>query len=302
MTSIAPVSLYLDLERGKVADMEVVARAALAFSAAIKEAAFIIDPSLEIRVELASGTEGSLSLNSILRNLKNAKGETLTLAAIAFIVLSWFSNHALDYAFDKIADAVTGENHQEFTPEQRDELAAIVRQALADGVAKPKVQEVYRALERDPAIKGVGATQEPGARPAIIVPRTEFAERAGHAEPVDQTVSRRVVSEWVHVVLISPVLVEGNRRWKFRSSQGEFGASIKDAGFVESVLKGTTSIRMKAGIEMDIYLETTEEFRNGVWEIVDRSVSGVSNLKEPPAQLDLLSPEGDDDEPADGGG
>ena len=31
------------------------------------EIAFVLDPSLSMRVELVSGTEGSLSLNSLLR-------------------------------------------------------------------------------------------------------------------------------------------------------------------------------------------------------------------------------------------
>ncbi len=74
----APISVYLDLEAGRVADMEVVARAALAFSAAVKDLAYVIDPGLDLRIELQSGTEGSLNLNTILRNLKDHKGEAIT--------------------------------------------------------------------------------------------------------------------------------------------------------------------------------------------------------------------------------
>ena len=64
-----PLSLYLDLEKGATADLEVVSRAALAWSAAIKDLAFILDPSIEIRVEIASGTPGSFSLNSLIRTV-----------------------------------------------------------------------------------------------------------------------------------------------------------------------------------------------------------------------------------------
>ena len=52
-----PISLYLELVPDQKADLEVVARAALAFDAAIKELAYIIDPGMEIKVELESGTE-----------------------------------------------------------------------------------------------------------------------------------------------------------------------------------------------------------------------------------------------------
>jgi hypothetical protein len=77
----------------------------LAFTGAVRELAYVLDPSLDIRVELASGTDGNLSLNSIL---KTADGKDLTLAAIAGIVLFWFGNHLLDWTFDELMDAVSG--------------------------------------------------------------------------------------------------------------------------------------------------------------------------------------------------
>src|ERR1041385_2963429 len=69
MTAL-PISLYIDLERGQKADLEAVARASLAFAATIRDIAFVLDPSVDIRVELASGTESSLSLKPVLRRGK----------------------------------------------------------------------------------------------------------------------------------------------------------------------------------------------------------------------------------------
>jgi hypothetical protein len=66
----APLSLYLDLKPGLKADLEVTARAALAFASAIREVAYVIDPALELRIELESGTDGSLCLNAILRAVR----------------------------------------------------------------------------------------------------------------------------------------------------------------------------------------------------------------------------------------
>ena len=299
--SSVPLSVYLDLEDGQVADLEVVARASLAFAAAVKDVAYIVDPTLDIRIELASGSEGSLSLNSILRNLKDHKGEAITLGAVAFIILNWLGGNLLDYGFDMVMDAITGsdQSEQHFTPEQRQELADIVTKAVEGRVAQEHVQRFYREVERDPAIRGVGATPVLGEKPHVIVPRSEFPARAGRGEPRETTINRRVTTERVRVLLVSPVLLPGNRRWKLRSSQGEFGASIKDADFVARVLSGTTSVRMKTGIEMDVELETTEEFRHGVWEIIDRSVRHVDNLIEPPSQLDLALFESNEDEAGD---
>jgi hypothetical protein len=285
----APLSLYFDLEEGQVADLEVVARSALAFAAAVQEVAYIIDPGLDIRIELESGSPGSLSLNAILRNLRDHKGETITLGAVALIILSWLGNHALDYGFEKLMDGLTGKDAQEhhFTPEQRKELGEIVTGAIDKRLGESQVQRFYGEVERDPAIRGVGGTTDKGARPAIIVPRAEFPARAGRAEPREVTISRRERLEKVRVLLISPVLLPGNRRWKLRSAQSEFGAAIKDQEFINRVLSGTTPVRMKAGIEMDIDLQTVEEFRHGVWEVVERSVTHVNRLIEPPSQADL---------------
>jgi hypothetical protein len=275
----------------------VVARAALAITAAIQDLAYVIDPSLDIRIELASGTEGSLSLNAILRNLKDHKGQSLTLGAVAIVIMSWLGTHALDYGFEKAADLITDADHEAFTPAQHKELTDIVTKAVEGQVAHQHVQRFYREIERDPAIKGVGGSTVPGQRPAVIVHRAEFPERAGRMAPVEQTIHRRSSVERVRVLLISPVLLPGNRRWKLRSAQGEFGAAIKDTEFINRVLTGTTSIRMKAGIEMDVELETAEEFRHGVWEVTERNVTHVDNLIEPPSQGDLGLLEGYGQEP-----
>ena len=64
------LNLYLELEPGQLADLEVVARASISFVEAVREVAYIVDPSVTIRLELESGTEGSLSLNSVIKYIK----------------------------------------------------------------------------------------------------------------------------------------------------------------------------------------------------------------------------------------
>ena len=66
---IEAFSLYIELEPGTKADLETVSNSALAFVSAVRELAYILDPSLDLRVEFVSGTEGSFSLNAWLRSL-----------------------------------------------------------------------------------------------------------------------------------------------------------------------------------------------------------------------------------------
>src|SRR3712207_4195742 len=68
----APISLYVELAPDRRGDLEVISRAAIAWAETIREAAFLTDPFLDVRVELISGTEGSIDLNSEIRRLAGA--------------------------------------------------------------------------------------------------------------------------------------------------------------------------------------------------------------------------------------
>lgn len=92
-----PINLYLDIEPGQVADIEVVARAALAFSKTIKEVVFVLDPSLEIRVEIASGTPGSLSRRE--PSIISAPPSRVTLEEVSLACQSRLAAHRAKCAF-----------------------------------------------------------------------------------------------------------------------------------------------------------------------------------------------------------
>lgn len=287
-----PLSLYLDLEKGATADLEVVSRAALAWSAAIKELAFILDPSLEVRVEIASGTPGSFSLNSLIKAVRKAQNEPVTFRALAIVLALWLGGKVVDHYTDGWIDKLPGGKAEEvaaLSEDQMDQLAEKVVRGLEAKKAKQHVQELYREAERDPVIIGVGVTEKAGERPEVIVPRSEFAFRAGHSQIRTVTVTKRLVPAKMTVTLIKPVLVPGDRKWGLLTPFGELGFKIKDKVFVERVLSGTTSVPMVAGIEMDVETETTEEMQNGVWVPVDRVVTHVSGLRSPPEQGALFS-------------
>ncbi len=296
MSVEAAVSLYLDLEEGQAADMEVVARAALAFSAAIKALALDLAPEAEVRVELLSGTEGSLSLNSKIKGL----GLLVTkerLVNVALGIIAYIALESRDYTVGRVLDHYFGKADAQAESHLSDEDIQRVVEAMQKGSAAPQIRQMFKEVERDPTIKGVGATDQPGQRPSVIVPRSEFYTRAGVA-PQETTITRRTTQERMTVVLVSPVLVEGKRRWKFRGPHGEFGAPVKDADFIHSVLIGTTPVPMVAGIVMDIEVETDEERTDGVWIPGDRRVTRVYDVKPPETveQASLFATLGQDNE------
>lgn len=61
-----PISVYLQLKESKLAEWEVVSKAAIEFIEALKELADLTDPSAKLKVTLQNSEEGSLRFNALL--------------------------------------------------------------------------------------------------------------------------------------------------------------------------------------------------------------------------------------------
>lgn len=271
------VSLYLELQEGRKADLATAARAALAFDAALKEIAFSLDPFASIRVELESGTEGSLSLNSIINAAKLDKAR---LKAIAWGIAAFFVADTSSYTYQKILDRLFSEPeiHQTMTQEEIEKLASAIVRIFESKAAENQVGRIYQELQRDDAVKGVGVSPKHGRRPPEIVPRSEFHKRGRVVEEIEKTGLRSETTVQT-LTLVSPVLVQGSsRKWKFRAGKTEFGAPIKDEKFLARVLSGREPVPMAEGIRMKVLLTVKEERKDGVWQIKDRTVDEVIEI------------------------
>jgi hypothetical protein len=284
------LTLYLDLEPGAKPDLATVARAALAFDATVKEIAFVIDPSLSVRLELKSGTEGSLKLNSLLRAVKD-RADARTLGTIAFVVLGWFASDIRSMITQNmVEDFIRGEETLQLSDEEVSRIAKSVVEALNGKVGKREVEKVYQELQRDERIRGVGVTTNPDKKPRIIVPRAEFDDRSRTGSEEIETLNKRTRTNSEMVTLISPVLLPGGRKWRFSAGQVEFGASVKDEDFLASLLSGRESVAMVAGITMSVTLETKEENVGGVWVVKERNILKVHGTKAVPIQQSFPLP------------
>ena len=61
-----PISVYLKLQEGELADWEVVSKASIELIEALKDLAAFADPSAQLKVTLQNSEEGSLRFNAIL--------------------------------------------------------------------------------------------------------------------------------------------------------------------------------------------------------------------------------------------
>ncbi|MFZ4690712.1 MAG: hypothetical protein ACOYLS_15880, partial [Polymorphobacter sp.] len=267
-------------ESGAVADMEVVARTALAFAATLKEVAFILEPGAEFRVELASGTTGSLTLNALIRAIRTVRGKHPQLIGIVLGMAIALGSDLRSWTVEKAADYLNGPDApataQKMTKAERQALAEDVAKRVTEHVARQQTQQVFKEAERDPAIKGLGVTGKPGKRPEAIVPRAEFAARGGATLTAEIAPQRRATTEIVTVTLIRPVLKDAEQSWKIQiGSLPDFGATMKDHAFLTALAAGQIAIPLRVGVEMQIELETKEEFEGGLWEVKERSILRV---------------------------
>lgn len=278
-----PLRLYYKLADGHTANAEVVARASLAFIAGVKELSYVLDPSLKIQVGIQGHADGSL-WEDLLLLVDKGKAEYrsrptrygLALAALAWI-LAPPADRVRDIAWQPIID--------KYLPEATDadvtEAKRLIGVAESGKVAVREKQQFYREVGRDTGIIGVSANID-RQKPTWIVARNDFPAYSGQAPVIESALDRTTVGP-MRVIILSPVLEVSNRRWKFATAQGEFGASIKDTDFLENIVQGQTSVRMRGGVELDVELETRERLMDGVWTVTERNVIRVLEISEPAA-------------------
>jgi hypothetical protein len=286
----APLSLYLDVEKGALADMAAVAKASLAFTELVREVAYLIDPSLEVRIQLKNGTEGSLSLNAFLRDLKDPVTRRKTLLAVAIAVGSFLALQTASWTWEEGLDALFAED--ELSEQDRREIEEIARRVSKENVARPERQRLFEALSEDPNITGVGATMQHGKRPDTLIPREEFQTRAG-LDGAGEEPDERFREDRLWITLVSPFLADAHRRWKFRIGDEELGVYMEDHVFLERVLQGRTFLPMREGMELDVTIQLHEQHLGGdTWKIAGhQTILQVHGMRAPGMPTLPLLPE-----------
>jgi hypothetical protein len=294
---IQPLSLYIALQPDSRGDLEVISRAAIAWSQAIREAAFIVDPFLEIRVELVSGTEGSINLNSLIRALRGAASDPKKLKALALGIAGYFLAQGGGWVVGKGYDAlwalvvshVGQEAVQTMSEHEKREIEQIVTRIVDAKLPREKAAGVYAELAKDSAVTGVGVSLKPGAKPPFVVPRSEFAERSGVQSVVEEVVDRRTQTDALTLTLLAPVLSDGEYKWKFQLGSTTVWAIMDDPDFKARLQPGSNAApRMVTGIRMNVDMETTQERKGGVWTTTVQRITKVHGMTEPQSQPSWL--------------
>ncbi|TDW63600.1 hypothetical protein EDF57_10571 [Novosphingobium sp. PhB55] len=279
-----PLRLYYRLAPDHTASAEVIARASLAFISGIRELAYVLDPSAQVQIGLQGHTEGSLWEDLVLL-VGKAKAEYQAHPArygLALAALAWIMTPPAERAREIAWQPLLDQYLPEAKNEDVEEAKRLIEIASSGKVAVREKQQFYREIGRDTGIVGVSANIS-RETPDWIVDRSDFQAYSGQA-PIVVTSHDRVAVGPARVIILSPVLeISTTRRWKFATPAGEFGAAIKDRAFLESIVAGQTSVRMRGGVELDVELESRERLVDGVWTVTERNVLRVLDISEPAA-------------------
>lgn len=271
------LTLYFGIKPGRQISVRSAALAALELEAMLKEAAFFVDPSVGLTLTLRDATEGSFRIRSLIRahgSIGSARRAILTavLTASTWLTLEIGSNIVED-----IWETYTRDSQEslELTHEERDTIALLLEHIRSNRIGSEQAMRIFEFGEDDQNITSIGVTTRPDGTPPAPVPRPQFRDRIVQHKLKTEAEKTRTESKVTDVVLISPVLEHGNFRWKFQDQHHRFGAYIRDEKFVDDVLNGKFPIQMRAGIHMNVELETKSELIDGVWQTKEHNIVRV---------------------------
>ncbi len=283
------ISLYLDLKPNKIVDLEVAAMAAIEWSRAIKAAAKAADPASVFRVSLVAAEPGSsrwlakIEKSAANQAAKDAKegwentplilrlgvGLTVALAVTGIPTINFYMG----------SDG--------FSETELQQLEEIIQRVGDDPTVKAHQQQMFREVQRDPNIIGLGGgvPNGPQWRPQTIIPSSLFAEADGLFDQKEkQQHGERTLIKTLDVILVAPTLENAQRSWTFRQEgiPGTFNAQMKDVRFLVALEKTGIQERLRSNIPMRIQLEIREVLVGGEWKVKRRGRSVVEVLSPSP--------------------
>jgi hypothetical protein len=291
-----PLTIYFDLSPDERPSLGSVGAAMVEFEKMAGEAVYLMEPGVEFSMVYQYSAPGSLRIIAGLRGIVSPERLKDLALIIATVLVTNAVSHIQGKVMDEAIEAIIGEE-ESLSDEDIQRIADAVRRvARSETVTAPR-REFYRAVEPDQAITGVGAApNEKKERPAVVVPRTEFGDRSGLAiEKLPAgDVEPRVLSERVEIVLANAPLIESKAKWRIFHNGHQISVKVLDENFKQQLLDGKTQLRLAGGVILDVTLETTQVYADGVWQNKSFAIPEVHTWRQNPEQAELLLSHGGD--------
>lgn len=266
------LSFYVQTKPGELVDLEVVARAAIAWSQAVRTVAQSLYPDSEIRVSLIAAKPGSSNwLAKIEHSKVNQAAERLRRGwdALPLIVRIGIGLAVVvPTTAEPTIDYWLGDDG--FTETQKKQLREIVSESEKIPALEAPKRQMFKELQRDPKITGVGTGVPSGPewKPKSIVPASQFAEADGLFDVQEQDPPERHVSQTLDVILVAPDLENAPRVWVFKQEgiPGRIRAIMKDKRFLDALERSAVKEQFRANIPMRIRLDIKMKYIDGEWK------------------------------------
>ncbi|ABS68839.1 hypothetical protein Xaut_3611 [Xanthobacter versatilis] len=278
------LSLYFDTKPGQLADLEVVAAAAIQWAQGLKAAASIADPTWEYRVSLVAAKPGS---SNWIAKIERSKANDLAQQVVdGWKKVPVIFRLAIGLAVVVPTSAIPTLNYymgnDGFSETQKRELIEIFEKTSKTDAVKMHRQQMYKEAPRDRKITGIG-TGVPTSddwRPAVTIPSDQFAEADGLFDVRDDKPMARTIPQILDVVLVTPRLENAPKAWTFRQEgiPGTFNAVMKDKKFLAALERSEIHETLRANIPMRVRLQIKQKYIDGEWKVISRGRSVVEVL------------------------
>lgn len=279
--TVAPISLYFDVPKGKHADLEVIARATIEWIEAIRDLASVVAPGVEFEIEFVESEEGSVWLSNLLKAVK--EGDRKALASIVGAVVLFFAAgpalHLQTDVGDEFWKRLGHEHGVEISEADKEEIAAKVVEAIERTQVGERRRKLVRQAERDDQIQGIGVGITPTPEgPVTRISREQFPAYGAGVAPVKVVPKKDAeIRENVRVKIIRANLEEGETkpRWRFAEGETKWSADIEDDEFVFALNAESTGLPLAVGQTLVVDVVIERKFVDDAWQEDNRRIVRV---------------------------
>lgn len=262
--------LQFDLKEGEFADAIIAAESLIAWVKAMQEAARVLDPNEQIRVEIIASEQGSLKhllrvVEEFVGDVKSGAGEYPNLRALAIGVALATGPVLLDHMLP------SGTQTVELSEQDRQLLRDMQNRIRQDKATETATKRFYRTVEKDHAVTAIRVGQQHESEPQIVIPRSQFPDRGGLWDLEELPAPEEARHAVWNVVLLRASFTHEPRAWTFSRDGLPFSAKMEDPDFLAAIAAKTVPITLQEGVMMQIEVEYRERLDGQVWKYVERT-------------------------------
>ena len=282
----ADLILRFEIARGRNPAATIAAEALSAWVDLLREAALVVEPNAEVRIELVGVEKGSHSFLFALKKIEQfAKDVEAGTSEYPLVKRALMTLAGLIVSTAVVTVVTTAVTPDPRIPSDQMQVFEETRDLMKESVELQRLQQrFYGILQDEPAYERIDVLNSDRSM-AYSIPRQEFAARSGlwNGDVPELRPNTETRTATWDVVLIKPVLTQSPRRWRFAKEGLEFSALMQDEAVLQAIHDKTLPVQVAEGVMMKVEVTYKEAYDGKTWV----PVSGSHKIKR---VLDPLPP------------